>query len=152
MAIMKLSNVPELTEFAGTEKIYVNDNGETKQIACDKVVTAGGGGTKKLFVQYDSTYSLDPAELISALEEGCEIWVKDDTDSDDFSHIAKITSFNCSGATGGTRFLVGSYIWPAESNSYSGITGSASLQTIKLCALYSDYVASFKAAMLKSSE
>lgn len=44
MAIMKLSNVPELTEFAGTEKIYVNDNGETKQIACDKVVTAGGGG------------------------------------------------------------------------------------------------------------
>lgn len=44
MAIMKLSNVPELTEFAGTEKIYVNDNGETKQISCDKVVTAGGGG------------------------------------------------------------------------------------------------------------
>ena len=44
MAIMKLSNVPELTEFTGTEKIYVNDNGETKQIACDKVVTAGVGG------------------------------------------------------------------------------------------------------------
>ena len=44
MGIMKLSNVPELNEFAGTEKIYVNDNGETKQIACDKVVTAGGGG------------------------------------------------------------------------------------------------------------
>jgi hypothetical protein len=44
MAIMKLSNVPELTEFAGTEKIYVNDNGETKQISCDKVVTGGGGG------------------------------------------------------------------------------------------------------------
>lgn len=42
MAIMKLSDVPELNEFAGTEKIYVNDNGETKQIACDKVVTAGG--------------------------------------------------------------------------------------------------------------
>ena len=44
MAIMKLVDVPELTEFAGTEKIYVNDNGETKQISCDKVVTAGGGG------------------------------------------------------------------------------------------------------------
>ena len=44
MAIMKLSDVPELNEFAGTEKIYVNDNGKTKQIACDKVVTAGGGG------------------------------------------------------------------------------------------------------------
>lgn len=44
MAIMKLSNVPELEEFAGTEKIYVNDNGETKQIACDKVVTGNGGG------------------------------------------------------------------------------------------------------------
>ena len=44
MAIMRLSDVPELNEFAGTEKIYVNDNGETKQIACDKVVTAGSGG------------------------------------------------------------------------------------------------------------
>lgn len=53
MAIMKLSNVPELTEFAGTEKIYVNDNGKTKQIACDKVVTAGGGGSGPFII--DST-------------------------------------------------------------------------------------------------
>ena len=152
MAIMKLSNVPELTEFAGTEKIYVNDNGETKQLACDKVVTAGGGGggTKKLFVQYDCRYPLDPEEFVSALEEGCEIWVKDSPDASNFAHLTKITSFNCSGATGSTYFIAGSCIWPAESDSASGV-GTPSMLAIKLCAMSSGYLERFKAALLKTS-
>ena len=142
MAIMKLSNVPELTEFAGTEKIYVNDNGETKQIACDKVVTAGGGGaTKKMFVDSSARFPADPEELVALLEEGGEVWVNDT------SFCYKIISFNWVGATGGTRFLSGSYITSPSLASNGALNGTASFGTVQLSIIGSDLFDRFYAAI-----
>lgn len=143
MAIMKLSNVPELTEFAGTEKIYVNDNGETKQIACDKVVTAGGGATKKMFVDGSVAWPADPEELVLLLEEGGEVWV---TSSDACS---KIIAFDWYGATGGTRFLSGSYIVSPRlaPNGSLDSNNTASFRTVRLAVIYSDLFDRFYAAI-----
>lgn len=144
MAIMKLSDVPELNEFAGTEKIYVNDNGETKQIACDKVVTAGGGGaTKKMFVDGSAAWPADPEELVLLLEEGGEVWV---TSS---GACSKIIAFDWYGATGGTHFLSGSYIVSPSltSNGSLGNSSTASFGTVRLSVIYSDLFDRFYAAI-----
>lgn len=115
MAIMQLSNVPELTEFAGTEKIYVNDNGETKQIACDKVVTAGGGGSGRLVIDSDSLGSYDLETFVAALENGWDIWIAT-------SRLLNV-SYHC--ATGQTYFVMVTYA--TGSSSSTNTTGTASL-------------------------
>lgn len=102
MAIMKLSNVPELTEFAGTEKIYVNDNGETKQIACDKVVTAGAGGSGRVI--FDVSTSIDLETLVSAIENGDDVWILKD------GQLAKILSYARWAYCGSINAIAGSYI------------------------------------------
>lgn len=124
MAIMKLSNVPELTEFAGTEKIYVNDNGETKQIACDKVVTAGGGG--RLVIDYDSVDgSYDLETFITALENGWDIWIGN-------SRLLDV-SWHC--ATGNIYFVMVTYA--TGSGTTTSQTGTASLTCKMLTTVHS---------------
>ena len=104
MAIMKLSNVPELTEFAGTEKIYVNDNGETKQIACDKVVTAGGGsGSSRIIVNMDNYYPTDE-EWVTMIENGDDIWMAQSGD------LCKLISFDWSSMCGNAHYLKVTYV------------------------------------------
>lgn len=99
MGIMKLSNVPELNEFAGTEKIYVNDNGETKQIACDKVVTAGGGGVSgRIILNVDDTWNIE--EVITMMENGDDVWVVDG------HRFAKIISYDWATQCGGYYFVI----------------------------------------------
>lgn len=141
MAIMKLSNVPELTEFAGTEKIYVNDNGETKQIACDKVVTAGGGATKKMFVDGSIQWPADPEELVVLLEEGGEVWVTSN------GACSKIIAFDWYGATGGTHFLSGSYVESPSLASNGSLSGTALFGTVQLCVIHSDIFDRFYTAI-----
>lgn len=140
MAIMKLVNVPELTEFAGTEKIYVNDNGTTKQIACDKVVTAGGGG--RVILDNPSKGSVDAEVLVTALEEGKDIWINTG------SEVVKIIGFDWSGSTGSTRFICGSYVTNGGGGNYGG-DGTATLASMLLtvissssdAALYNRFIA-----------
>lgn len=98
MAIMKLVNVPELTEFAGTEKIYVNDNGTTKQIACDKVVTAGGGGSRVIYNGQSTE------ELVTMIENGDDLWIVVDGD------LCKIISFNWTSMCGSGHYIKGTVI------------------------------------------
>lgn len=132
MAIMKLSDVPELNEFAGTEKIYVNDNGETKQIACDKVVTAGGesSGGGKLILDNPSKGAVDAETFVAALEEGKEIWIATGSET------TKVIGFDWSGSTGSTYFIVGSYITNSGSGSSAG-DGTASLASMLLTTMSS---------------
>ena len=96
MAIMKLVDVPELTEFAGTEKIYVNDNGETKQISCDKVVTAGGGGERIVLDMNNFVYAAE--DVVAMAENGDNVWVKDD------GILAKVVCYDWSVSCGGKYF------------------------------------------------
>lgn len=115
MAIMKLSNVPVLNEFAGTEKIYVNDNGETKQIACDKVVTGGGGGRLVIPVDELGTGTYDLETFVTALENGCDIWIGN-------SRLLNVSWHN---ATGPTYFVMVTYATGSGSGTQS--TGTANL-------------------------
>lgn len=120
MAIMKLSNVPELTEFAGTEKIYVNDNGETKQIACDKVVTADAGGR----VIFDRSEIIDVEKLVSAIENGDDVWILED------GQLAKILSYTRWAYCGSINAIAGSYI----TMTYAGAgTSTGAVSTTILC-------------------
>jgi hypothetical protein len=122
MAIMKLSNVPELTEFAGTEKIYVNDNGETKQIACDKVVTAGAGGSGRVI--FDMSSSIDLETLVSAIENGDDVWILKD------GQLAKILSYARWAYCGSINAIAGSYI--SISRSGITVTGTGAVSTVNL--------------------
>ena len=125
MAIMKLSNVPELNEFAGTEKIYVNDNGETKQIACDKVVT-GGGGSGRLVIPVDElgTGTYDLETFVTALENGCDIWIGN----------SRLLNVSWHYATGPTYFVMVTYA--AVSGSGTQSTGTANLVCRMLTTVY----------------
>lgn len=96
MAIMKLSNVPELTEFAGTEKIYVNDNGETKQIACDKVVTGGG---ERIILDL-STGSYNAEDVLVMAENGDDVWVKQS------GILSKVIGYDWASSCGGRYFRI----------------------------------------------
>ena len=118
MAIMKLSNVPELTEFAGTEKIYVNDNGETKQIACDKVVTAGGEDSGRVI--FDVSTSIDLETLVSAIENGDDVWILKD------NQLAKILSYARWAYCGGINAIAGSYIKITNTNYTTSSDGTLS--------------------------
>lgn len=130
MAIMKLVNVPELTEFAGTEKIYVNDNGTTKQIACDKVVTGNGGGGGRVILDNPSKGSVDVEVLVTALEEGKDIWINTG------SEVVKIIGFDWSGSTGAIHFICGSYVTNSGGGS-SGQNGTATLASMMLAVISS---------------
>lgn len=120
MAIMKLVDVPELTEFAGTEKIYVNDNGETKQISCDKVVTAGGGGGERII--WNTSEDIDMEVIVSAIENGTDIWILRN------GQLAKILSFALYSFCGSLNTLVGSYLSITE----SAAQGSATVASLML--------------------
>jgi hypothetical protein len=142
MSIMRLIDVPEITEFAGTEKIYVNDNGTTKQIACDKVVTAGtGSGGGRFILDNPSKFSVDAETLVTALEEGKDIWINLG------SEIVKIIGFDWSGSTGSVRLICASYI--TNSGGGDGSGGTATLASIGLTAmsstsdLYTRFIAVF---------
>lgn len=104
MAIMKLSNVPELNEFAGTEKIYVNDNGETKQIACDKVVTAGGGGggNERIILDLDNQ-NFNAEDVVVMAENGDDVWVKQ------YGMLSKVIGYDWSTSCGG-RYFTAAYV------------------------------------------
>lgn len=105
MGITKLSNVPELTEFAGTEKIYVNDNGKTKQIACDKVVTASNGGSSSnRIIANANNYYPTNEEWVTMIENGDDVWMVESGD------LVKILSFDWSSSCGGGLYLKASYI------------------------------------------
>ena len=102
MEIMKLTNVPELTEFAGTEKIYVNDNGTTKQIACDKVVT-GGGSSSEMVIIGNGRY-LEYEEYIELIEAGADVWYSTG------SALCKVLAWTFDGSCGSGRYLKISYV------------------------------------------
>lgn len=123
MEIMKLSSVPELEEFSGTEKIYVNDNGKTKQIACDKVVTGNGGGGRIYVKRSSEQPEISPEELVTAIEEGKEIWYTNG------SEVSKIIGFNWSSSTGSITFITGSYV---IASGYHG-SSSATVESVLLC-------------------
>lgn len=122
MAIMKLVDVPELTEFAGTEKIYVNDNGTTKQIDCGKVVTAGGaGGANRVMFDYPETNE-EKEKLVTMIENGTDLWTIDGTT------LCKIIAFSWDIMCGSGHYLKGTVI--------SGTT----VKQITLALIYGDLV------------
>lgn len=121
MAIIKLSEVPEITEQTGSEKILVNIDGETKQIGIDKVSTAGSSGSKRIFVSSDIDGGMDAETFVTAIEEGTEIWVSEWN--------SKIIAYTWASGTGSTRFIMGAYVSVSGSNSP---TATASLKTIFL--------------------
>lgn len=97
MAIMKLSDVPELTKFAGTEKIYVNDNGETKQITYDKVI-----GDKRIILDVNKEWNVD--NIISVMENGDNVWVKCDCG------LAKVLSYSWRTFCGTSYYFMVTYV------------------------------------------
>lgn len=116
MGIMKLSNVPELNEFTGTEKIYVNDNGETKQIACDKVVTAGGGGERIILELGTGNFSAE--DVLIMAENGDDVWVKQS------GILSKVIGYDWASSCGGRYFKIAYVSGTTIKQSTIGIVGS----------------------------
>lgn len=120
MAIMKLSNVPELTEFAGTEKIYVNDNGETKQIDTNKFIPKK---EEKVIWNYDSGEYLDRESVVKALEDGRSIWMLRD------GQLHQFLSYALYNFCGPQKTLIGSYLAINESGSQGN---GATIKTVMI--------------------
>lgn len=116
MRIMKLSNVPELNEFTGTEKIYVNDNGETKQIACDKVVTAGGG-VERIILDL-SARNYNPEDVLVMAENGDDVWVKQS------GILSKVIGYDWATSCGGRYFRIAYVSGTTIKQTTLGIIGS----------------------------
>lgn len=106
MAIMKLSDVPEVSKLTGTEKIYINDNGETKQIRGEIL------SPSRVIWDYDSNYEdFDMEVIVSALEQGKNIWMLRN------GQLYQFLSFAMYNFCGPIKTLVGSYLEITESGS-----------------------------------
>ena len=91
MAIMKLSEVPEIDELNGTENIYVNDNGETKQISYGKVVD-----NNRIVLDFDND---DYDNIFDIVMNYSDIWVKQS------NRLFKVLGYDCSASCGSMRYL-----------------------------------------------